>query len=674
MFAIKKLFQPSCVPPLLLAALISAAPGHLTADQADSAYSCTPKTFSSTVTWYDNSTLGLSACHYSDPTLPGGTTEATQFYAAAATHLYDDAICGACALITDSANGKSVTVMVTDECPAATNVQWCSAGSNHLDLSQHAFTQMEAASVGDFNVTWHVVPCPLSFLNVKGQNGANLTYQFKSGASSGWATLIIRDYIMPIKTVEYCNGSGSGCSAATWTRSYNGWVPPSGTWNTFYLRITDKGGNQKNFGPLSCCSPAGTDSKTETNSVYGNLTGGQMPGCVSGTNTYTSTITPTDTLTRTPLPTSTRTITPLPTSSYSSTPTSSSSPTRTSTPANTSTGTNTPQSSPSSTPTRSATPTSSMTPASTGTDTITATDTSSATPAASSTSSSTASPTRTATLLSTSTGTDTPGPSSTSSSTASPTRTVTLISTSTGTVTPGPSSTGSSTRTITAISTSTGTVTPGPSSTCSSTRTITAISTSTDTVTPGPSSTCSSTPTPTRTITAISTGTNTVTPGPSSTTTNTPKPSPTASATPTRTGSPTSGATSTATLPTATASPTPSATAEPSVTAQAAGRPGALAILKVVAAPNPLRGSSGSLYVDLQGEADSFDLRIYTRAMVEAYGTLHFSGRGPGWSSLSLPAGFTSQAPTGTYFLVLTGTRNGQNVKAPSAIKLVILR
>lgn len=587
---------------LLLATLIVAAATRLAADQADSAYSCTPKTFSSTVTWYDNSTLGLSACHYSDPTLPGGTTEATQFYAAAATHLYDDAICGACALITDSANGKSVTVMVTDECPAATNVQWCSAGSNHLDLSEHAFTQMEAASVGDFNVTWHVVPCPLSFLNVKGQNGANLTYQFKSGASSGWATLIIRDYIMPIKTVEYCTGNGSGCAAATWQRSYNGWVPPSGTWSTFYLRITDKGGNQKSFGPLSCCSPVGTDSKTETNSVYGNLTGGQMPGCVSGTSTYTSTATPSGTVTRTPTPSSTRTSTPQATSTYSSTPTSSSSPT--------SSSTATPAASGTSTATRSATLTS----------TITATPT----PSSSST------PTATA------------EPSATSSSTGSPTRTATPLVTSTSTHTATPPSTGTST------------VTPGPSSTNSSTRTSSPTSTGTSTVTPGPSSTSSSTRTSSPTSTASGTGTSTITQGPSAT------------SSATRTSTPTASATSTAALPTATATRT----------AQAGGsRPGGLSILKVVAAPNPLRGASGgSLYVDLQGSADSFSLLIYTRAMVEAYGAVQYSGRGPGWSSLSLPAGFTSQAPAGTYFLVLTGARNGQKVKAPAAIKLVILR
>ena len=47
-----------------------------------------------------------------------------------------------------------------------------------------------------------------------GDPGAALTYQFKSGASPGWATLIIRDYIMPIKSVECCTGPGSGCSAA----------------------------------------------------------------------------------------------------------------------------------------------------------------------------------------------------------------------------------------------------------------------------------------------------------------------------------------------------------------------------------------------------------------------------------------------------------------------------
>lgn len=295
---------------MLITLCLGAAP--LRADQADIAYGCTPKVFSSTITYYDNAPLGLSACHYSDPTLPGGAAKANQYYAAVATHLYDDGVCGACAEITDSGNGKKVTVMITDECPAASNPTHCSSGSNHLDISQNAFGQLEALGVGVFNATWKVVPCPNAYMNVKSQNGANLTYQFKSGASSGWATLIIRDYIMPIKSVQYCSGLGTGCSAAAWQRSYNGWVP-SGSWSTIYLRITDKGGNVRDFGPISCCSPMGTDAKTETSAVYGNIPGGQMPGCGAAA-TATPTDTPLGTSTNTPnwTKTATPTTTPLP--------------------------------------------------------------------------------------------------------------------------------------------------------------------------------------------------------------------------------------------------------------------------------------------------------------------------------------------------------------------------
>lgn len=295
----------------------------MAADQPDTNYDCTPATFSTqtggpgvgqsvTVTWYDNGPLGLSACHYSDPTLPGGSTKASQYYAAVSSHMYDDNICGACAEITDKSNGNKVTVMITDECPKASNATHCSDGSYHLDISQNAFDDLRPLVTGVFDVSWKVVPCPNNFLNVKGQNGANLTYQFKSGASAGWATIIIRDYVMPIDTVEYCSGPGTGCSQAAWQRPYNGWVP-TGSWSNFYLRITDKSGNQQNFGPIACCSPAGLDSKTETQAVYGNVPGGQMPGCGPvatatrtrtplGTNTHTPNWTATPTRTSTPLP------------------------------------------------------------------------------------------------------------------------------------------------------------------------------------------------------------------------------------------------------------------------------------------------------------------------------------------------------------------------------------
>ena len=256
----------------------------------DSDFGCTPTTFSGNVTWYDNSS-GFAACHYADSVLPLGPGPSNSAYAAIATDLYSLNLCGACIEVRDSGNGKKVTVMITDECPVASNPK-CGTNSNHIDLSPWAFNQLEAAAVGEFATTWRVVPCPLSYMNSRGQNGANLTYQFKSGASSGWATMIIKDYIMPIKTLEYCSGIGSGCSPATWQRSYNGWVP-SGSWNTFYVRVTDKGGNVGNFGPITCCSPTGTDARSDPATVFANIPGGQMPGCGAASPTPTLTRTPT---------------------------------------------------------------------------------------------------------------------------------------------------------------------------------------------------------------------------------------------------------------------------------------------------------------------------------------------------------------------------------------------
>jgi len=311
---------------LLLFAMMTAP--CLKADQPNTDYDCTPKTYSTSATFYDNSTLGLAACHYADPTLPGGTTEATQFYAAAATEIYNDDICGACIQITDTGNSKKVTVMVTDECPAASNAQWCDQTSGmgdgvnngfHLDLSQNAFNQLEASAVGHMPITWNVVPCPLSYLNVIGQNGTSLSYSWKDGANSGFASIIIRDYIMPIASVNFGASSTGPWTATTWQRSYNGWLANSGTWSTVYAQITDKSGNTSVFGPISCCgtqlSPdtggSGSAAKHDTGAKYAALGTGQMPGCGAPTATFTSTRTPTVCVC-TPTDTPTPSITPVP--------------------------------------------------------------------------------------------------------------------------------------------------------------------------------------------------------------------------------------------------------------------------------------------------------------------------------------------------------------------------
>jgi hypothetical protein len=468
----------------------------LLSDQADTAYDCTPSVFNATATWYDNGPLGLSACHYSDPTLPGGTTMSQQYFAAVASHMYDDKTCGACAEITDKQNtANKVTVMITDECPKASNPTHCYDGSNHLDISINAFTKLRAQVVGVFDITWKVVPCPNNFLNVKGQNGANLTYQFKSGASAGWATLIIRDYVMPIRSVEYCTGNGTGCSPAAWQRPYNGWVP-SGSWNTFYLRITDKSGNAQNFGPITCCAPQGTDAKTETSSVYANLPGGQMPACgVVSTSTNTPTNTPTNTYTNTP----TRT------------------PTRTATNTYTNTLTNTPSNTPSNTPTRTPTNTPSNTPQTptvTNTSTGTSTYTNSHTPTNTRTNTPTSTNTLTRTSTNTATKTDTPIPGATDTRTYTSSDTPTSTDTATRTRTPTNTWTSSETATPTktdtpvpgATNTSTGTTSPSPgtpTSTYTPLVTNTAVPPATNTPIPVATDTWTHTPVPAGTATAV---------------------------------------------------------------------------------------------------------------------------------------------------------------------------
>jgi len=276
----------------------------------------------------------MGACGYPASTLPGGGSQATQLYAALNQDLfmgYD--LCGACCQITDESGtgnqGKQVTVMITDECPAAGNAD-CQAGDNHIDLSYNAFTQLESSGVGVFSVNWQIVPCPLSFFsNSNGSatpNDGNITYTFKAGASQYWTALMLRDYEMPIQSVSYCTGKGTGCTSATWQEvtgnQFNGWLPTGqatmdtggttqvGDWTTFYLQITDDSGNVGNFGPISCCSPNSSCTQegpinSDSAAIYGDL-GGQMPACGPvATPTPTHTVcacSPTFTDTPTPAP------------------------------------------------------------------------------------------------------------------------------------------------------------------------------------------------------------------------------------------------------------------------------------------------------------------------------------------------------------------------------------
>ncbi len=285
-----------------------------------------------TATYY--STTGMTACQYGQNSMPYATgyppvvnttlnanitNNNQQLYAAVNGDMFlANDLCGACALVVnqsgDAYNGNSVTVMITDECPSSGNPD-CANGYEHLDLSPLAFQAIDGNSTtnGVIAIKWEMTPCPVGFFAQSNSTG-NITYEFKSGSTTGWAPIILRDNVVPIAAVSFCTGNGSGCSAASWNNTYNGWLAGGGSGalpsNPFYLQVTDYAGKVTNLGPITCCSPDPGPNNTDPESTWTNI-GGQMSGCGLQTPTDTSTPGPTATdspnYTATPTPTPTAT-------------------------------------------------------------------------------------------------------------------------------------------------------------------------------------------------------------------------------------------------------------------------------------------------------------------------------------------------------------------------------
>ncbi|OCH93426.1 barwin-like endoglucanase [Obba rivulosa] len=60
----------------------------------------------------------------------------------------ESSLCGQQVLITNPANGKSVTVTIADDCPTCKN-------SDSIDLSLGAFTQIATEEQGEVSISWH---------------------------------------------------------------------------------------------------------------------------------------------------------------------------------------------------------------------------------------------------------------------------------------------------------------------------------------------------------------------------------------------------------------------------------------------------------------------------------------------------------------------------------------
>ncbi|MFD7698577.1 expansin EXLX1 family cellulose-binding protein [Streptomyces caelestis] len=127
--------------------------------------------------------------------------------------------CGAYVLVR-AAGGASVTVRITNECPAP-----CAPGQ--LDLSREAFAELAGLSAGRIPITWSLVSPGTS---------DTLSIRYKTGSSSHWCGIQAIGHRNPLARLEVATGSG-------WQRltrtEYNYFLSPDGTGCGGALRLTD---------------------------------------------------------------------------------------------------------------------------------------------------------------------------------------------------------------------------------------------------------------------------------------------------------------------------------------------------------------------------------------------------------------------------------------------------
>ncbi|MER7476582.1 expansin EXLX1 family cellulose-binding protein [Streptomyces sp. NPDC126510] len=132
--------------------------------------------------------------------------------------------CGAYILVR-AANGASVTVRITNECPLP-----CAPGQ--IDLSREAFAKLAGLSAGRIPITWSLQsPATAQTLSIR----------YKTGSSIHWCAIQALGHRNPLARLEVRTGSG-------WTRltrtDYNYFLSPSGTGCGGSIRLTDIYGEQ----------------------------------------------------------------------------------------------------------------------------------------------------------------------------------------------------------------------------------------------------------------------------------------------------------------------------------------------------------------------------------------------------------------------------------------------
>ncbi|MDO0913293.1 expansin EXLX1 family cellulose-binding protein [Streptomyces sp. DT2A-34] len=168
-------------------------------------------TYEGVATFYDTGN-GDGACLY-------GPTDDVMTAAMNHTDYETSKACGAYVRVR-AANGASVTVRVTNECPLP-----CAPGQ--LDLSAEAFAELAAPSAGRIPVTWSLLSPSTS---------DTISIRYKTGSSRHWCGIQAVGHRNPLARLEVRDGSG-------WRQlpraEYNYFLSEQGSGCGGEIRVTD---------------------------------------------------------------------------------------------------------------------------------------------------------------------------------------------------------------------------------------------------------------------------------------------------------------------------------------------------------------------------------------------------------------------------------------------------
>lgn len=132
--------------------------------------------------------------------------------------------CGAYVRVS-AANGASITVQITNECPSP-----CAPGQ--LDLSEEAFAKLADLKVGRIPITWSLL---------SPHTPSTISIRYKTGSSPHWCGIQVIDHRNPVARLEVRTTKGWRSLPRT---GYNYFLSADGSGCGGAIRITDIYGEQ----------------------------------------------------------------------------------------------------------------------------------------------------------------------------------------------------------------------------------------------------------------------------------------------------------------------------------------------------------------------------------------------------------------------------------------------